>query len=174
MIIAITVTGKDRPGIISALTAALYDVGGNLEDASMTILEGEFAMIFLAELRNKIAYAKFRERLGKLERSLNLVISVKEVKHRLVRGEKHEQGTEPWVVSVLGKDRAGIVYFVSKVLADHGLNITDLNSKILGRGRKSVYTLILEVDVPKRKKVINQLRKKFRPLEKKNGCHRFS
>ena len=63
MIMVITVTGKDRPGIISSLTEALYRSRGNLEDASMTILEGEFAMIFLAELKNRSLMLKLKQEL---------------------------------------------------------------------------------------------------------------
>ena len=170
MIIAITVTGKDRPGIISALSEVLYRVGGNLEDASMTILEGEFAMIFLAALPSKSIYSNLGSALANLERRMGLVISLKEIKHRLIRGEKHEPGSTSWVVSVLGKDRAGIVYRISQLLADYGLNITDLNSKIIGTGHKTAYVLILEVDVPRRaSKLIKQLKQKFKALQKKLG-----
>ncbi|MBI3999792.1 MAG: ACT domain-containing protein [Candidatus Omnitrophica bacterium] len=170
MIMVITVTGKDRPGIISSLTEVLYRSQGNLEDASMTILEGEFAMIFLAELKNRSLHTKFRQELKKLEKKLNLVIFIKEIKHRVTRGEKHRPGTIPWVVSVLGKDKAGIVYRVSKLLADSGLNITDLNSKIIGRGIKTTYVLILEVDIPRKNiHLISQLKRKFKTIEKKLG-----
>ena len=72
MIIAITITGKDRPGIIAALTAAVFKVGGNLEDASMTILEGEFAMIVLVELKAVTAIQKLKTKFADLERRLNL------------------------------------------------------------------------------------------------------
>jgi len=39
---------------------------------------------------------------------------------------------------------------VSKLLAKSRLNITDLNSRILGRGSKTLYTMFLEVDIPKK------------------------
>lgn len=169
MILAITVTGKDRPGIIAALTGALYQVKGNLEDASMTILEGEFAMIFLAALKNEIIYRKFRTQLLELEQQFGLAISMKEIKHTLVRGEKHKAGTTPYVISVLGKDRVGIVYAISKSLANFGLNITDLNSKIIGRGRKTTYVLVLEVDIPRRARLMTNLKSKLLKLQKMLG-----
>jgi glycine cleavage system transcriptional repressor len=167
MIIAITVTGKDRTGIIAALSGALWKAGGNLEDASMTILEGEFAMIFLAALKSQAALRKLREALRKLERTFQLVISMKEIKRGLTRGEKHIPGTLRHIVSVLGKDRSGIVYQVSKLLADHRFNITDLNSKIIGGGEKASYILMLEVDLPKSKTIMTQLKRGFEDLERK-------
>lgn len=170
MIIAVTVIGKDRPGIISALTGAIYKVGGNLEDASMTILEGEFAMIFLAALKNTKMYEKLLNQLEKTERETGLLITTREIKYSLKRGQKHGSGTSSWIVSVSGRDRAGIVYRISKLLADEGLNITDLESKILGKGKKTAYALILEVDVPRRDiQLIPKLKNKFSKLEKEIG-----
>jgi glycine cleavage system transcriptional repressor len=167
MIVAITVTGKDRPGIIAAVTGAFYRSGGNLEDASMTILEGEFAMIFLAAVKSQVAFRKLSKQLNALERKLKLFISIKEIKRRLVRGQKHKPRTDSWVVSVLGKDRAGIVYHVSQFLSNYGLNITDLNSKIMGTGSKTAYALILEVDFPRQVAVIEKLKRGFQALAKK-------
>lgn len=169
MMIAVTVTGKDRPGIISALTEALFKASGNLEDASMTLLEGEFAMIFLANLKSS-QYQKLRNELSKIERRLNLSIVTREIKHELKRGQKHGTGTSSWIVSVSGKDRSGIVYRVAKILADQQLNITDLSSSILGRGKQTAYALVLEVDIPRKKtKLISLLKNKFAKLEKQIG-----
>ncbi len=163
----ITVTGKDRPGIIAALTGAIYKTGGNLEDASMTILEGEFAMIFLAALKSESAFSRLQKQLSELRRKLNLAILIEKIKRRLVRGEKHRPGTLPWVISVLGKDRAGIVYQVSKLLASSDLNITDLNSKIIGKGKRTTYALVLEVDIPRRDGVAKKLKRSLETLQKK-------
>ena len=44
---AITVLGHDRPGIIAETTAALAGLGLNLEDSTMTLLRGHFAMMLL-------------------------------------------------------------------------------------------------------------------------------
>lgn len=170
MMIAVTVVGKDRPGIISALTGALYKSGGNLEDASMTILEGEFAMIFLAALKTTKMYEKFLDGLEKLERQVGFLITTKEIKHSLKRGQQHGSGTNPWIVSVSGKDRAGIVFRVAQLLANQNLNITDLNSKIFGKGKRTAYTLILEVDIPKHDvQLVPKLKNQFAKLGKEIG-----
>ena len=46
-IIAVTVLGDDRPGIVADVTTALADLHGNLEDSTMTLLRGHFAMVLL-------------------------------------------------------------------------------------------------------------------------------
>ena len=44
---AITVVGRDRPGIIAEATSRLAALGLNLEDSSMTLLRGHFAMTLI-------------------------------------------------------------------------------------------------------------------------------
>ena len=46
-VLAVTVLGGDRPGIVADVTAALAGLGGNLEDSTMTLLRGHFAMVVL-------------------------------------------------------------------------------------------------------------------------------
>ena len=46
--LAISVVGPDRPGIIADLTGALAGAGANLEDSTMTLLRGHFAMMLIA------------------------------------------------------------------------------------------------------------------------------
>ena len=45
----ITVLGKDRTGIIAAVSNLLYQKGVNILDISQTILSGMFTMIMLVE-----------------------------------------------------------------------------------------------------------------------------
>ena len=44
---AITVIGHDRQGIIAETTRVLADLGLNLEDSTMTLLRGHFAMMLV-------------------------------------------------------------------------------------------------------------------------------
>ena len=46
---AITVLGHDRPGIIAETTGRLAGLGLNLEDSTMTLLRGHFAMMLVCE-----------------------------------------------------------------------------------------------------------------------------
>ena len=46
----VTVTGKDKKGIIARVSNFLCDKGVNVEDVSQTILDEYFAMIMIAEI----------------------------------------------------------------------------------------------------------------------------
>ena len=45
----ITMTAANRVGILSAVTKAMADLGGDLREASQTVVRGFFTMIFSAE-----------------------------------------------------------------------------------------------------------------------------
>ena len=45
--IAITVVGRDRPGIVADVSARLAGLGLNLTDSTMTLLRGHFAMMLI-------------------------------------------------------------------------------------------------------------------------------
>ncbi len=145
----LTVFGKDRPGIIAKVTGILFEAKCNLEDVSMTILEGEFAMMMILSFVSK-SQQKIENRLDRLRSKWDLVFFWKEIYTQLHRGEKHPQGSTPYLINAIGRDRTGIVYEISKLLAGFHVNITDLNSKILGRGSKALYALMLEADMPPR------------------------
>lgn len=46
----VTVTGKDKQGIIAKVSAFLWERGANIEDISQTILGEYFAMIMLVDV----------------------------------------------------------------------------------------------------------------------------
>ena len=148
----LTVLGQDKPGIIAAVTSTLAKAGCNLEDVSMTVLEGQFAMIVIVDSRKKDAAGIVRK-IESVTSRLGLSCYWKPIKKKLGRAKKHAKGTSPYILSIYGRDRTGIVAQTSQILAARKLNITDLNSKILGRGEQSLYLMILEVDVPKSHRV---------------------
>lgn len=147
--ILITVSGKDKPGIIAKVSGLLFVRRCNLEDISMTLLEGQFAMMMTACLPFSVAMIRVRQGLEILGAApWSLDCHVTELKGKTSHGKKHAKGSLPHLVTAFGKDRTGIVYEVSRALAGLRVNITDLDSRILGKGSKTTYAMLLEVDVP--------------------------
>ena len=135
---AITVIGHDRPGIIAEATAALSELGLNLEDSTMTLLRGHFAMMLLCA--GDASSERIEEALGSLTADGRLDVSVRAVP------EEAEGGSvaSSYVVTVHGADRPGIVSAVAAEVAAVGGNITDLTTRLGG----GLYILAAEVDLP--------------------------
>ena len=143
----ISVSGADRPGIVAVVTEVLYHHRGNLEDASMTILATEFTMMLLASFPKSLVPARLSHDLKQLEMRAKLHIDVTPIhSHRFSESSSKRRAT-PYLISIFGKDQAGIVYKITHLLAQHKINITDLNSKLIRSGKRLVYGLLIEVDI---------------------------
>ena len=52
------------------------------------------------------------------------------------------------MISVYGSDKPGIVYRVAQILGEHQVNITDLNTKLVGTEERPVYVMVIEAALP--------------------------
>jgi len=83
----ITVIGKDRVGIIAAISAILADSNVNILDISQTIMQEYFTMIMLVEISN--SNISFNELAEKLESKGNeLALSVR-IQHEDIFNSMH-------------------------------------------------------------------------------------
>lgn len=142
----INASGKDRPGIVAGVTKALYDLGGNLEDTSMTRLGGEFTMMVVAGFPSSVPPAKVQKVLRPLEKTLSLHLHSKPIPLSLAHASKRKE--PQYLISVYGTDHPGIIYEVAKSLAQMDVSITDLNTKTVGTSAKPLYVMLLEVQTP--------------------------
>lgn len=136
-LLAVSAVGDDRPGIIAGLTGVLAGLGGNLEDTSMTILRGHFAMMLLVACEQPVPTVETA--LAPVAAEHGLLVSVREVS-----GEPPASvpGTH-FVLTLHGADRPGIVSRVSGLVAARGGNVTDLTTRLAG----SLYVVTLELDL---------------------------
>ena len=135
--LAITVIGPDRPGIVADVAEVLAGLGANLTDSTMTRLRGHFAMTLVC---TGPTAAQVEAALVPLAADGQLLATVREVGAEAAAAPTGE----PYVVSVHGADRLGIVAAVTRVLAGAGGNITDLTTRLAG----PLYVLVAEVDLP--------------------------
>jgi len=144
--ISLTAIGKDKPGLVSAIAKVLYEYKCNIEDSTMTILHGQFAMILIlklpANVTPKVLYAK----LQKSAKSLDMSFS-----YSLLSSYASKQDfPNPYIISVYGSDRPGIVYNISAYLAQHKINITDVQTTVSKSAGKKTYIMLIEADFPKK------------------------
>ncbi len=141
---AVTAVGADRPGIVAAVTGALAAHGCNLEDSSMTILRGQFAMMLVVDAPAGVGAGELEYALATPAAELDLVVTVRPASEEA--GDIPDAGS--WTVSVHGADRPGIVHGVTSLLAERSVNIVDLSTWVVGSPDRPVYTMVLEVTLP--------------------------
>lgn len=141
--LAVTAIGADRPGIVAAVTGALVDHGCNLEDTSMSILRGQFAMVLIVAAPDGLEAVTLEEALSEGAATSDLVVSVRPVHDGAASlGEEGER----WTVVVYGADHPGIVHGMTAVLAAIGANIVDLTTRVTGD--RPIYSMVMEVALP--------------------------
>jgi glycine cleavage system transcriptional repressor len=135
MELAVTVIGRDRPGIVADVAEVLSGLGANLTDSTMTRLRGHFTMTLVCSTSTTAEQVE-----AELEQLDDLVITVRDI------GVDEETAAEgvPYVLSLHGADRLGIVATVARAVAVAGGNITDLSTRLIG----PLYLMIAEVDLP--------------------------
>jgi len=143
----ITAAGPDRPGIVAGITRVLYETGCNIEDTSMTLLRGEFAMMLIVRLPRRSDAKAIEARFNRVRKVLGLSLLVKPLSVKEARRDPRPGG-RPYILSVYGSDRPGIVYRVTHLLASRGINITDMNTRVIGPSGRPVYVMVLEVHIP--------------------------
>lgn len=142
-----TAFGKDRPGIVADVSQIIYENGCNLEDSTMTLLENEFTIMLLfagreeGSLENNLTNACRR-----LEKEKGVTAYLKPLS-----GEKPQpkKSVSLHTIHVEGPDQAGIVYKVSRYLADNKVNIVNLVSKMIQAPESgmAIYTMDIKVEV---------------------------
>ncbi|MDD2733762.1 MAG: amino acid-binding protein [Desulfuromonadaceae bacterium] len=143
---AVSVVGKDRPGIVAAISGGLFNLGCNIADSSCTMLAGEFAMILIVSLKRPFSKTRLVEELKPVCDDLGMTLGVRTLHPDEIA--RQETDSEICMISVYGADQPGIVYRVTKELAARAINITDLNTKLIGTEEEPVYVLMLEVALP--------------------------
>lgn len=133
----VSLIGKDRTGIVSHVTAALYEGGGNLGETSMMRLGGNFSIMMMVEFSGRTK--ELHDVLITVTDSMDLHLHIDKIDAKL-----HEHRIPDVRISVYGADRTGIVSKVTSVLAEAGLNILDLESDVAGSKEKPLYIMHIE------------------------------
>jgi glycine cleavage system transcriptional repressor len=143
--IVLTGVGRDRVGIVAELTDALFKLGCNLLDSSMTLLRGEFAIILMVSLPESVGIESISERLKEVEAKLGFKLHIRPLSEEELKSQESVEAI--YVISVYGADRPGIVSGITRNLAELGVNITDVQTKRTS-DKQSLFIMILEVTVP--------------------------
>jgi len=144
--VIISVLGHDRPGILSATTQVLFEEDCNLENVSQTILQSEFAGVFIASMPESLTVEELNQRLEKVLGALNLYVFVKPI--RVDVPTYDAPGSEPFVITTKGPDRKGLVAGITSIIARYGANVSNLSAVFKGGDDPNQNIMIYEVDIP--------------------------
>lgn len=140
--IIITAVGSDHPGMAHAVAQRLAEADCNIEDTTMTRLSGEFAMILIVSPPAGTSPQAVSELLEPLRESHGLFINC----NRIDEAHAEAASGERWMLSVYGPEKRGLVARVTGALAEHGANITDVQTRVASGG--ALYVMMFQVELP--------------------------
>ena len=138
--------GRDCPGVVAAISRLFGEAKCNIEAMSQTMLQGEFAAIFIISAPDELASDSLHSFLVQGLDAAKVDLSV------LLRPAIGTQwGTnlacEPFVVTVDGPDGPGLIGVMSKIFGRHNVNIENLNA-MLNVSQNGMAQFVFEVMVP--------------------------
>lgn len=142
-----TAFGEDRPGIVADVTEIVYENGCNLEDTSMTLLAGEFTLILLFTAGSADVAGPLTTACRRLEQEKGISAFLRPLPTQAI-----SESGDFFIrrLHVEGLDQAGIVFKVSRFLADRRINIVDLRSTVkpTPESGTALYVMDIVIQIP--------------------------
>ena len=143
--VVVSVLGDDGPGIVYAVSRVLNESGCNIMEVSQTILQTEFAGIFIVSMPDGLTMEGLLGSLNQEMEPRRLTAAVKDYKPPV---NPAVVDSEPFVITLRGRDRLGIIPGITGVIAGFDVNIENLKA-IAQKDDTSQVIIALEVAVPK-------------------------
>lgn len=120
--LVLTVIGRDRPGLVSAVSGPVEARGGSWQQSQMARLAGEFAGIVLVTVPEDAVAGLEQDLAGLAADGLRVDVRRSD--------EPSSAPSDQVVLHLLGHDRPGIVAEISRTIAGHGVGIESLSTDL--------------------------------------------
>jgi phosphoserine phosphatase len=158
----ISVIGEDRVGIVSKVTQFLFKKGFNIVDIEQSVIHSQFTMVLLIQpLHVRFQLSQLRTGLSRLAKELRMSITLTPLDE--FKGLRLAETKKPYILTILGADRPGVVATFSSALASHHCNIERI--KMIARGE----FLAMEIWIDLRETNFSSLRTDLTEVAKKVG-----
>lgn len=119
--LVMTVIGPDRPGLVELVTAQVVEHGGNWLESRMCRLGGQFAGIVRVEVPSENSESLLKKLEALAKDGLQISATAEAARAPVARGTVA-------TLELVGQDRPGILHQISRVLAQHRVNVEELSS----------------------------------------------
>lgn len=120
--LVISALGEDKPGIVNALSKSILDAGGNIAESHMMVLGGEFSLMVLVNAASS-KLADIEAAIQDVKQQWQLTLIAKRT-----RSKFQEKEGLPYKISIVAMDHPGIVHQVTDFLAQHQINVEELQT----------------------------------------------
>lgn len=135
----------NQTGVLAAVATALAELGGDIDEASQTVMQGFFTIIIAADFPEHRDPEVIKGHLEGVCRPFGVEVILKDPAQEPLQ-ELPSEGVERYFLTLTGHDTPGVVAQISARLARERIDITDLHG--MRRAGDHSFVLILELAVP--------------------------
>lgn len=144
----IQVFAHDEPGLVSAISGCLFELGLNLGDTTFAVLGTGAEFSVVVEEPVPVARDEIEQRLRELPELHEADVRVEEFGVEPIHGPSAQVTHR---ITIRGNDQPGLVARLSEVFGDYGANIVRMNAeRELERGR-ATYVIRFAASVPEKR-----------------------
>jgi len=137
----LTVMARDRVGIVRDVASALSALDGNITHVSQTVMCGYFTLIISVQMPDERTMLEIRQAVERKGEVGELEVNVRPYE---VVPESRSRNAEHFTLTMVGKDRPGIISRATDYLARRDINIDDFYAYVLD-GR---FVMLVQVSIP--------------------------
>jgi len=141
----IQVFTQDSPGLVSAISSCLFELGLNLGDTTFAVLGTGAEFTAVVEEPVPVTVSEIQQRLSELPELEGAEIQVEEFD---VEPTHSPQAEITHRIVIRGQDQPGLVARLTEVFLDYGANIVRLNAEREVERQQSTYVLRIAAWIP--------------------------
>ena len=120
-------TAANRVGILSAVTNAMADLGGDLREASQTVVRGFFTMIFSAEFPDTLEPEIIKDHLADACRPFGIDVGLKDPSAERLQ-DAAVSGSQLHTLRLGGLNQPGVLRQLSSVISMNRVDIAGMRA----------------------------------------------
>ena len=155
--LVMTVIGMDRPGLIESIARLIAEHGGNWLESRMCRLGGEFAGILRVDVPQDSK--ALTDSLQKLQaQGITVIIHPDRPATQITPAKTAS-------LSIVGQDRPGIIHQISAALANHNINVEELETECSSApmSGETIFRAVARLQIPETC-VISELRRELEEI----------
>lgn len=142
----ISLMAANRVGIMAAVTTAMDELGANLQEASIAVIQNFFSIVIAADFPDQRDPTLIQEHIEGICNAFNVNVCVKDPSVDVPTILPPEE-CDRYLIAISGANRSGILRMVSSQLGQDGVDILDLSAT--SSDDNQTFEMMIKIAVPK-------------------------
>jgi len=142
----ISLLSANRVGIMAAVTTAMDELGANLHEASIAVIQNFFSIVIAADFPEQRDPTLIQEHIEGICNAFNVDVSVKDPDVEVPAMLPPEDCCK-YLLAIGGANHSGILRRISSQLGQDGIDIMDLSATSSEDGQ--TFEMMIKISVPK-------------------------